>query len=490
MKYLYSIIFVLLISNFVFGQKKIFKEILEEDYKNSGVMLSDNNTADGYYIFSEVGKKDKRNRIYALKLLDINLNVIATKKITLDKKSYLSDVAYNGEQIAVSFYDDKNDKAEIYLYASDGNFIKKYTKDISYKKVSVSLYPMNNNGFVIIYRFKIKLHLGDAYIIERLSPNADVLWTLESPIKKNRSEHVSLLSSNDQSILFLINSGKSADITKKFKEDILVAESATGRIQFKKNMNERKIPFKINSAFFSKENNIYLTGDYFDEGKNVLNDKSAGIFIESYSPDGERLTRSLNSWKKEFAKYFDIKNKNKLKDIGYLYFHKFFEFDNRMFAIAESFRRKVTLLQDGAVSLQVQNAYLIEFNEKNKISDIHTFEKSKSKTLMKMVLSINLTGKIAKAIGAFDYLFTQLDHRRNRFYINFVDFKGFKGSYKKSYLKTLIYDDGKFIKDEIDLKPDKKVSRIFPSKLGKILIAEYDKSKREIHMHVESLNVR
>lgn len=94
-------------------------------------------------------------------------------------------------------------------------------------------------------------------------------------------------------------------------------------------------------------------------------------------------------------------------------------------------------------------------------------------------------------MDAFDFEFLQMDPNRNRFYANYIDYVR-EGKHKgERAFKSIIYNDGELSEDKIYLKKDKRTLkfRIYPAKLGHVLIVEHNKKAKTIDLHLEKLNV-
>ena len=87
-------------------------------------------------------------------------------------------------------------------------------------------------------------------------------------------------------------------------------------------------------------------------------------------------------------------------------------------------------------------------------------------------------------------MYTQVDRANDRFYSCFLDYEKIKGAKNKNAFKTIIYDEGKLSEDKIYLQDGEKNFRVYPAKLGNVLLLEYDKKAKQISLHLEKINIK
>ena len=78
-------------------QSKTITNIVNFKMQNSGAIVDDNNDVDGYYFFYEVDKVNRKEREYAINLLDQNLNDLATRKFVERKGTRLLSTSFNNQ---------------------------------------------------------------------------------------------------------------------------------------------------------------------------------------------------------------------------------------------------------------------------------------------------------------------------------------------------------------------------------------------------------
>ena len=148
--------------------------------------------------------------------------------------------------------------------------------------------------------------------------------------------------------------------------------------------------------------------------------------------------------------------------MGYVIFYKFVRVENGdIFAIGERYRKnKKGLGPLGIIagmpqgSLVIAEALVFHFDKDMKLKDIKKFDKGKSELpVMTSLASDKLNAYWGKSTGSFDYGFTQFDPKNNRLYTMFVDAEraGVKAKNVKYGVKAIIYDDGEFSEDRIEL---------------------------------------
>ena len=147
--------------------------------------------------------------------------------------------------------------------------------------------------------------------------------------------------------------------------------------------------------------------------------------------------------------------------------------------------------QSATTQISITNAVVFKFNSDFKLTAIKEFDKSISRApSLSDFGSPQLNAHALKSFGDFDYMYTQVDRANDRFYSCFVDYEKIKGAKNRNAFKTIIYDEGELSEDKIYLEEGEKEFRVFPAKLGNVLLIEYNKKAKEIKLHLEKINIK
>ncbi|HEU0137285.1 MAG TPA: DUF6770 family protein, partial [Flavobacterium sp.] len=264
-------------------------------------------------------------------------------------------------------------------------------------------------------------------------------------------------------------------------------------------------PRMITNAFLNSDNTVVFMGEYFKEGDNILKDQSVGLFTEVLDFTGKTISENLVSWEKDVAKMMNVKKgSSKIADKGYIYFHDVIKTGtNEYYAIGEYYKKTangagiaMAVLSRGAstnsmTQLTITDAVIFKFDSSFKLTGVQDFDKGTSRVpTLSDYGSPQLNAHAINGLGFFDYEYTQIDKKNDRFYACFIDYERLKGEKNKNAFKTIIYDDGQFTEDKIYLAAEGKSFRVMPAKIGNVLIAEYDKKAKVIQLHFEKLNIK
>ena len=147
--------------------------------------------------------------------------------------------------------------------------------------------------------------------------------------------------------------------------------------------------------------------------------------------------------------------------------------------------------QSATTQLTITDAVAFKFDSDFKLKDIKIFEKGKSRVpCLTDFGSPQLNANALKNQGAFDFVFTQIDKKNDRFYSCFVDYERLSGEKNKFAFKTIIYDEGALSQDKIYLSNEDHDFRVLAGKVGYVALIEYNKKDKEINLHLEKLNIK
>lgn len=500
------------------AQEKTLNEITSFKIKNSGAFMDMNNDVDGYYFYYQVDKLKKGKREYAIKMLDNNLNDIATKSYIDDKRVHMLESGFNNQalmfamvnikdkQFKMVSYDRKGDRQDDVVFPLDKRDVKWISAMVK-SGGSSFLYPVDNKGFLFSYP-KTGKKLG--YGLKFISTNGGKSWDANSPADSKEVLNFNPVELNEKYIIGVKGAKKNL-MTKGVNLSLVVYDANTGKLLFEKPFEKDENPRMITNAFMTENGNIAVLGEYFKKGDKILKAKSQGLFAQVLDDKGGSILDKKISWSQEIDKMMPADSKGK-KGRDYIYFHNITRTQKgTYYCIGERYRKTISgarlagnILAAAAASsgghgqfggmtqLTITDAVVFEFDKDFNLKDIQNYKKGKSRApSVTDYGSPQLNAHILKSYGAFDYLFTQVDKDRDRFYATFLDYERLKGEKNKTAFKAIIYNDGKLSEDKIYLQKDKGATRmsIMPAKLGHVALVEYNKRKKTLSLHIEKLNI-
>lgn len=502
-----------LLANLTFSQTNKIEQVNTFIVKNSGSILDKEKDVDGYYFFYELDKLKKGDREFAIQILDKNLVEVAKKKYIDNKNTFLMKSSFNNQAMIFAMANIKEKK--ITLLTFDKKAEQKPTIEIPLESIEIRyilamqqsgdfnvLFPVENKGF-IFNRVVDNKKIG--YSLTYYPTDGGQSWEYSSPKDSKEILSINPIEVNDK-VVVALEASKPGILSRKFTIKTKVIDVKTGELLFEKEYSKNSKPRLINNAFLDKDSNIVLMGEYFKEGDNIFDDKSLGLFTEVINPSGQTLKENFTSWKEDVAKIAKVDG-NYIDDKGYVYFHNIVRTkSNDYYAIGEFYKRTasaggialtaLSVLGGGGggasvTQLTITNSVIFKFNADFKLTGIQEFEKGKSRApSLSDFGSPQLNAHALKAYGAFDYEYTQLDKKNDRFYACFIDYERMKGEKNKNAFKTIIYDEGKLTEDKIYLNNNDSNFRVLPAKIGNVLLLEYNKKSKEILLHLEKLNIK
>ena len=478
--------------------------------KNSGAILDKNHDVDGYYFYYVVDKLKKGDNEFAIQILDKNLVEVAKKSYIDNKNTFLMKSSFNNQAMMFAMANFKEKRVELLTFDKQANQKETVTiplekKEMQYLQYMQSsgdfnvLFPVDNKGF-LFNKFEDNKKIG--YSLKYYPTDGGKAWEYNSPEDTKELLFINPIEVNEK-VVVALESARSSMMSRKMTLRTKVIDINTGKLLFEKEFSKAAKPRMITNAFLDKDNNVVLMGEYYKEGDNIFDDKSLGLFSEIIDMTGKTVKESFTSWDVDVAKLVKT-SKSFVDEKGYVYFHSIVKTNtNEYYAIGEYYKKTVSaagigmaLLSRGGsgastTQISITNAVVFKFNKDFKLTAIKEFDKSISRApSLSDFGSPQLNAHALKAFGAFDYEYTQIDRANDRFYSCFLDYEKIKGAKNKNAFKTIIYDEGVLIEDKIYLEDGEKDFRVFPAKLGNVLLLEYNKKAKEIRLHLEKINIK
>lgn len=494
----------------VVAQQKSLNEIASFKIKNSGPFMDKNNDVDGYYFFYEVDKLKKGQREYAIRMLDNNLNDIATKSYIDSKKTTLAQSNFNNQALMFAMIDFKENNYNLVSFDRQGNkgkdvvipFTKKEVKWLKFMASSGDfnlLFPVDNKGFIFNY---VKNNKKIGYGLKYVATDGGKSWNFNSPAEAKEILTVNPIQANEN-ILVALETSKKSLLSQTVNFRTLVIDINTGKLLYDIDFERDTDPRLMTNAFITKNNNVVLLGEYFKKGDNVVKAKSEGLFAQVLDMSGKVVTESKVSWENKIDKMMPTESDGKERKNNYIYFHDIVRTKSgSYYCIGEVYRKTISALgmlglsanaagNNTKTQLTITDAVIFKFDDGFNLQDIKVFAKGKSRVpSLTDFGSPQLNAHALKSYGAFDYEFTQIDTQRDRFYATFIDYERLKGESNKLAFKSIMYNEGQLTEDKIYLQKSKGNIRfrVMPAKLGHVMLLEYNRKEKTIDVHLEKLN--
>lgn len=506
MRNLIVLVFVFLFTISGQSQTKVLEGLGKFKLKNYGALMDANNDVNGYYMFYEVDKLKGGKIEYAIKFLDNNLNEVATKSYLDSKHVILVDAKFNGAQIMFAFLDKESLNYKFVGFDRKGEQSKTITKsitkdDLKYTLLQqksgkeVVLYPIKNKGF-ILNSFKKPAKMG--YDVTYIPSDGTKGWTYATDKTTDMHKTINVAGVGEKAIVFY-EYGQKSLFSKEGEMSVVTLNNETGKEILRNNKETTNTNDLVSNAKFYDDSMI-LMGEYFKPEDNALKGKSLGLYVEKYDYNGERTYRKEVSWEDKLFLEF-----NKLNNEGgrpYLYFHDIIKTeDGSYYAIAEQYTKNASGMAIASMAmggsptsvtqLVITDAYIFKFDSDFNIQDVKRYDKGQSKVPnVSDFGSPQLNAHVMKQIGGFDYQYTQLDKKNDRFYALFIDYERIKSAKDKMALKAIMYNKGVMSEDKIYLTEGKTEFVVRPAKIGHVLLLEYNRKKKTVSMHIEKLNIQ
>jgi hypothetical protein len=520
MKKIYFALMLAMLCSGLSAQNLSKTGVVKMNIRSTGPIIQ-NEQIKGYYLFYLVEKQDKKNYNYLLSIYDENLREINSVNIVRPKTFVLVEGAFNGEVFGFLFYDTREKSAEMIAYdrtLKQTGAMKKVVNNkfllTSFNGIAVGqeasqafLVPVSNKGFMY---YGLKAGSKAHYEIEFLDNSMKSVWSEKVNDKtKNAVEMANEAFQSDNYVGTLIISKKSM-ASRDTDAELEVHETLTGRALFRVPMATDKYSVSFSDIYFdSDKNNFTVFGEYFDIKDKELKAQSLGFITLTYDMGGKISNVKTNSWVNEISKAAPVNERGKFdgNNTSILFHNIVRTNDGKIFVVGEQYKKAASALgimsnvlggyTGGAgaasnVQLNVYNMVIFEFNPDYSLKKVHVFEKDKNVLQLPAgagSMSPRLLSYYAKAVGGFDYSFTQSSSDKTTFYVSYVNYDREKGEKGKNVLGTIVYTPEKvFTVDKLPMNRKSTLYFVYRAKEGYVMITEYFKKEKRLDTRLEKVN--
>ncbi len=500
------------------AQKVIIDNVIKAKARGSGSII-EKDVVKGYYSLYELDKAGKGKRNYMLVMYDQDLNKVAEDKFVADKNILIREATYNGVTLLLKFGDIFGGKKSEYtfkLYNLQAENIATFTETVESGYDYAVSDPRDNesgenklvipleSGFVDYFYMQKGLS-KTRYGMRFITNDGKVAWTYRSPEKPKDYELCNHLSIGPNVIISQIT--KKPNLFSRDLEEYLVGtDLATGKRLFENKIEDPKQAVMALSADATPES-CRLYGLYFDKDAKTAKDPSKGLFCFEVGYDGKVINRKYVSWEKDVSAFLPVNAKGKIKDIGFLYFHKFQRTaDGKTFGIAEQFRREASALgiaskvlnvsgggrsNVSVVKAVIEDLYMFEFDNAFELKGVTVYDKTRTPVELPSgyeFVGPRLMGYALDMWGSFDYAFTTNNPENTEFYVGYLDRQKMEKGKRDYIFGTVSYADGKLSTDKTVVGSEATWFTVQPAKSGYFVVIEYFRKKKTMEFRMEKYN--
>lgn len=482
--------------------------------RNSGTIVS-NKQIKGYFFLYQSDKIDKNTNEYTLQILDENLNKVKDIKFEDSKTISLIEAAYNSNSLAFLFNNMDENTTDLRVYDLNGKLKFAYSNSYDRKTENWSryatqydteeggnnmLFDLGEKGYATLMPLSEGKHL--TYQLNYFNSQTKQQWSYTPDDEEKISIPEFLGVSNDVIILQTLK--KSHLIGNQYNGHMIGVNFVTKRVVFDIDNEDENEEFKFvptGVEAIPSSDKLMVLGSYFNKKDNIVKDFSQGLAIYTVDGKGKILSKTYNSWARDFSKYIPTNAKGKFEDVGYVFIHKVVQLpDGKLFVVGEGFKRQasitgIALKTLGAFSggnvtkVTITDLVIMEFDNTYKVTNATIYNKTNNNAAVG-ALSDRTTqhaiGMLIKAMGLFDYEFTTTDTENGEFTVTYSDWVRDK-EYTGQTFNSLRYNGTKFTQDKIELKSKASRLKIYPAKAGSIMIMEYFKKDKRLDFRLEKL---
>ena len=533
MKKVLSVLF-LLATVFCFAQQKNFGNIKNVS-PSSLRPISIKNELKGYYLVYRLDKVDKKNDLYQIEILDLNMQT--THKINMQKPrgSFSTGGYFNGDVFCFTFLKSDFYSMDYEIIGQDGKPITSYkinpkaNKQIpSYTSQPVQgggsgyssgLFPIPHKGFLRGYTDDKRRTQS----FELFDNTGKKVWSI-APGNSNPKDYEAgtIQFANEKYAVIAFSSRPKMMSAKGSKTETLIIDIKTGKILGRTALSNTKYYLSEYGVSYDEfKDEFHLYGEYYGLKKNGKLDihNKLGFFSKVVKPTGSKVKDHFVSYSVDIAKKIPADQRKKVLDKMSLFVHEMiFTESGKIYAVAEQYKKVVSgsgvavkalgsvlstatggaaTASASAFSIQLHDMMVFEFTPSMQVSKVHTIEKKMTSLNLPEGYGINSEDRLGyfiKAYGWFDYEYTTVSKDKKQFNVVYIN-------YDKT-IKKKKENTSKYVVGYIGLNDDQKLTsgifkingrptwyRAVPAKPGYLAIFEYYKKEKKLTSRLEKLDL-
>jgi hypothetical protein len=275
-------------------------------------------------------------------------------------------------------------------------------------------------------------------------------------------------------------------------------------------------PYSISfsDVFFDETNqNFVVFGDYYDKKDKELKAQSLGFIYLTLDRSGKIVGEKRNSWA-DISRVTPMNENGKFEgtNTNILVHDIIRTSDGQIFVVGEQYKKAASgagiamnVLSVAAaaatgyyggsassVQLNIYNMVIFQFDADYSIKKLHIFEKDKNVVMLpsgSTYSSSKMLSYYAKAVGGFDFVFSQMSEDKSTFSVAYINYDRDKNVPAGNLLGVVVYTPEKvFSVDKMRLSRKSSEYFVHRGKDGYVLITEYFKKEKRADSRLEKIN--
>ena len=449
------------------------------------VLDTQKNQVFGYLVFELAEKTSKREYIYSLSLMNVDLQRINQTTFSDSDAIKIGNIHYNGNSIYFEVIPEKTDISKIEtrdfsyrIYNLDANTVSpKAELSEKHKKIYViGSYPIQNKGFGLVIN-NSKTNVNQLYAI---TDNNELLYNTYpygNPDKKKQTEEI-VIGDIQGDLLVTVNKIAPRSKSKKVTTSVLFLNSVTGDTIKEATLDTEKYKIDLSKAKIEGDE-VLAFGDVYAKKKSIKSGKTEGLVKTSLDLQGNIKSQKEVVWE-DLKHIVKIKKGGKKKGKGLMYTHDFVVDTNSKHVIVVG-----EYLKGSRSRIKVKDIYFMDFDNDFNLTQVYEV---KTKTATIYLNDIKAKGakqygEVVKEYNYFNYKFHNQLNQENG--ISFYYFHSEKISNNMAQ-GVVNYNNGTFTNVPLTWqKAEWKNQKLnlLPSKPGYILTSKLSDNKIQTNLH-------
>lgn len=441
----------------------------------------------GYISFGLVEKVDKKQSLFLVSLLDVNLNQVSETTFTDNSSSRLGQIHYNGSSIyfeilpgtvigenfpTTSFsyriYDLKQNKV------SEKRMLATQEKGLNV----IGSYPIQDVGYAVITKHN-KTHVTNLVAFSEANKPLYSTYPYGNPKKKKAVETLKI-GDIHKGVLATINFKWEKEKSKKPNTVLMLIDITNGNTIKEISFDNANFNMEITNVKLT-DDKVFVFGDTYEKKQAVSGGRTAGMMKAVLDIHGNIITQKELVWADLQSKIDGIKEGGFVKKNGFIYTHSYvFDKTTKHTIVVGEY------IKGDPFGITVKDMIFLDFDEQFNLHQV--FEVEKKGAVMGFGGDLKFGSSrdyiySLKRLNYFGYSFhNHLEQESGlSFFYHNTEKTGFS---KLSYTHGMVvYKDGKFSANKFQWDTNRRENEIFklyPSKPGYFLLSRSGKDiKRE-----------
>lgn len=474
--------------------------------------LMSQNKVVGYTI--NFRQSHKGNNLLSINIMDVKADLVFRLEIPNADNLYVIEAASNSDQYAILFLNTKQKQIELKLFDQKGRTIRTLAKgltpaDFNYfvghigryqagLGINSYLFELGAEGFALLHNtIEENLYVSGIYKIGADS-SKDRVYNHMTDIPIYDAKYLGKKGS-----LLLFSFEKSGKVKNSVSCDIVGLNTQDMEPQFSLNQANanKQIFIPISLVLGNTGINSILFGRFYQTSHNFDNPYHDGVGIVEIADSGVVVQENFISFQSGF-KDLKFNQDNKSSEVGFIFTHQAFRTkEGHIFLVSEGYKKMAAqggnigfgsfggfgwgpqgmMSVDPYIKMRTMDLIISEFDSTFRYVRSYIHEKKSNSSTMNWFdyHTVYQIGSIFNHLGAFDYLYSEIDAKDENINIYFRDYARESNSLMR--VNKLVVSDKEPLVQKLEKLKNTEATYFVPNSFHQLMIMEYINRRRTLY---------